>query len=279
MSFQDMAWAVGKKCANPGQKLVLLMLANRTNGHTGQCNPSHKLLADECSMGVSTLKSHLLALESAGYLKIIHKSMEGVSLPNQYQLIIDQGVGQILAGVGQDLTEGGAGIDRGVGQILATKQEVKPRKEPVIPNTSAAAPVLVKPAAASPLEKPDGVNDKVWADFIVLRKSKKATLTTTALSGIQREADHAGWTLEKALVECCTRGWASFKADWIKPAGKPALITSASRQNETFKERDARNSRARYEEMTGRTHPDNLPVDVISTGFTSNANLLEITHD
>jgi len=116
MSFEVMAWAVKQKTANSGQQLVLLLLANHTNGHTGQCNPSHKLLAEECRMGLSTLKNHIKGLEEAGFLRIVHISKEGVSLPNQY----------ILGGVGQNLTDGGSDIDRQVGQNLATKQEDKP---------------------------------------------------------------------------------------------------------------------------------------------------------
>jgi hypothetical protein len=116
MSFEIMAWAVKQKTANSGQQLVLLLLANHTNGHTGQCNPSHKLLAEECRMGLSTLKNHIKGLEEAGFLRIVHISKEGVSLPNQY----------ILGGVGQNLTDGGSDIDRQVGQNLATKQEDKP---------------------------------------------------------------------------------------------------------------------------------------------------------
>jgi hypothetical protein len=122
MSFQAMAWAVEQKCKCPGQKLALLMLANHSNGHTGQCNPSHKRLAEECSMGVSTLKNHLRDLQQAGYLTIIHKSADGVSLPNQYRLNID--------GVSQNLTGGGSKSGRGVGQNLATNQEVEPGIEP-----------------------------------------------------------------------------------------------------------------------------------------------------
>lgn len=86
MSFQDMAWAVDQKCETAGQKLVLLMLANHANGHTRQCNPSHKRLADECSMGVSTVKRNIASLADAGYLVIESRSHDGVSLPNQYRL-------------------------------------------------------------------------------------------------------------------------------------------------------------------------------------------------
>ena len=113
MCFKKMAWAIDQRCSSAGQKLVLLMLANHANGHTGQCNPSHKRLAEECSMGVSTLKAHIAALESAGLLQIVHRANDGVSLPNQYALNAD--------GVGQNLAGGGSEPGRGVGQNLATK--------------------------------------------------------------------------------------------------------------------------------------------------------------
>jgi len=122
MSFQAMTWALSQPTSNSGQKLVLLLLANHCNHHTGQCNPSHKLLAEECSMGISTLKTHISVLQEAGYLTIIHKSLDGVSLPNQYKLNL-AGVGQILAG-------GGSESDGRVGQNLATNQEVKTGIEP-----------------------------------------------------------------------------------------------------------------------------------------------------
>lgn len=122
MSFQAMTWAVDQQCQNAGQKLVLLLLSNYCNGHTGQCNPSHKRLADECCIGVSTLKTHLKALEDMGLLSIIHKASDGVQLPNQYMLKI--------GGVGQNLAGGGSESDGGVGQNLATNQEDKPRIEP-----------------------------------------------------------------------------------------------------------------------------------------------------
>jgi hypothetical protein len=64
---------------------------------------------------------------------------------------------------------------------------------------------------------PDGVSDSVWQEFKALRKAKKAPLTLRAINGIKDEADKAGWTLEKALTECCVRGWQSFKADWVAP--------------------------------------------------------------
>lgn len=58
--------------------------------------------------------------------------------------------------------------------------------------------------------------DPVLADeFLAYRKAKKSPLTPTAWKGIQREAEKAGWSITAAVEETMTRGWQSFKADWV----------------------------------------------------------------
>lgn len=84
MSFEAMSWAVKQATANAGQKLVLLLLANHTNGHTGQCNPSQQLLANECSMGLSTLRRHLIELQEARYISVVHQYADNMKRPSQY---------------------------------------------------------------------------------------------------------------------------------------------------------------------------------------------------
>ena len=121
MSFQAMAWAVTKPCKNAGEKLVLLMLANYCNTHTGRCNPSHKRMADECSMGVSTLKRHLSSLASAGFIEIVPMSRDGVSLPNQYNIPFG---GVEFEGSGSKSDGGSAQIGLGVGPNRATNLEL-----------------------------------------------------------------------------------------------------------------------------------------------------------
>jgi hypothetical protein len=86
MGIKFMAMAIDAKIANSGQKFVLLMLANHCNDHTRQCNPSQKLLAEECSMGLSTLKRHLSDLEAAGYIETINVFKDNIQRPNQYLL-------------------------------------------------------------------------------------------------------------------------------------------------------------------------------------------------
>ncbi len=72
------------------------------------------------------------------------------------------------------------------------------------------------------IQQPEGVSSTTWTDFLKLRKAKKSPITNTAISGIVREAEKVGWSLDQALSECCSRGWIGFKADWVsKSFSKP----------------------------------------------------------
>jgi hypothetical protein len=66
------------------------------------------------------------------------------------------------------------------------------------------------------IQAPEGVSIQTWQDFKKLRKTMRAAITQSAIDGIKREADKAGWSLEDALRECCARGWRGFKAEWTK---------------------------------------------------------------
>ena len=115
--------AIDAKTANSGQKLVLLMLANHCNDHTKQCNPSQKLLAEECSMGLSTLKGHIKALEEAGYLETVNVFKDNIQRPNQYLLKFSSS---------QNWATPPSGSGYPPSQNLATEPEVKTRIEPVV---------------------------------------------------------------------------------------------------------------------------------------------------
>jgi uncharacterized protein YdaU (DUF1376 family) len=109
--------------------------------------------------------------------------------------------------------------------------------------------------APTPPKRPDDVDERVWQDWIALRKSKKAAVSETVLRAAQREADKAGMTLTEFLELWCLRGSQGLQADWIKPQERSA----PGQQIETFRERDERLARERYEELTGRVHSNSLP--------------------
>ena len=78
-------------------------------------------------------------------------------------------------------------------------------------------------------------------DWLALRKSKRAAVTATAISGIAREAEKAGCSLEEALAMSCARGWTGFKAEWMTrdaPVGAISQHGAQTMRNAmAFKER------------------------------------------
>lgn len=93
--------------------------------------------------------------------------------------------------------------------------------EQAIPDINTGVKPVKKTYLSTP---PDGVSLQTWEDFKTLRKAKRATVTETAISGIRREAEKAGVTLQTALETCCERGWQGFKAEWLakEKAADPA---------------------------------------------------------
>jgi len=85
-----------------------------------------------------------------------------------------------------------------------------------------------------------GVERQAAADYVAVRKGKKAPATETALKQIEAEARKAGVPLQAAVTECCSRGWAGFKAEWLTnnqngaragPAQQQTKINGSTRQS------------------------------------------------
>jgi len=107
------------------------------------------------------------------------------------------------------------------------------------PSPSSLSLPLTTQKKAPSVQRPDGVLESTWVDFIKQRKAKKATITETALKGIEREALKAGLSLDAAMQEMCARGWAGFKAEWLTPTpstgfnrvnGDVAALTTPSKR-------------------------------------------------
>lgn len=91
------------------------------------------------------------------------------------------------------------------GMLTNNHKPITNNQEPVKNNTRLAA-----------FSRPLDVEESVWNDFCQHRKAQRATITQTAIDGIQKEAKKAGWNLEIALRECVLRGWRGFKAEWVR---------------------------------------------------------------
>ena len=128
------------------------------------------------------------------------------------------------------------------------------KKEPRSKTTpSPAAPTFDPGAELASL----AVSPQIAADWLALRKTKRATVTPTALKNIIAEVEKAGMSLPAALALCCGRGWAGFNADWLTPRSATPPRASPGYQTANDKAKDW------ADRLTGknRSHePDNRTI-------------------
>ena len=105
-----------------------------------------------------------------------------------------------------------------------TVSKDNPNQEPITNNHKP-----IKERATSVACPPD-VSEQVWQDWLLLRKSKKASVTETVVKGARSEAEKLGWALERFLVEWCTRGSQGLIAEWVE---KPNGLTKTGQMNRT----------------------------------------------
>ena len=94
---------------------------------------------------------------------------------------------------------------------------------PAEPPPPADPPPPAKPPRFEPLSAllALGVDAQVAADWLAVRKAKRAALTQTALDGMVDEAHKAGISVAEAVRICAARGWQGFRASWDWRDDKP----------------------------------------------------------
>ena len=94
--------------------------------------------------------------------------------------------------------------------------------EPVTPSSTEAeaeAEAEKKKArkrAATPLARPDDVDEQVWKDWRAHRRRKSATVSVTVLDGLRKQAVLAKISLQEAMVMQVANGWQGFQAAWVE---------------------------------------------------------------
>lgn len=88
----------------------------------------------------------------------------------------------------------------------------------ILPTTGVVGKAPRKRSAPPSVEKPEGVTDQTWADWLALRAKKSAPVTPTVIAGARREAAEAGISLDAFLGIWCMRGSQGLHASWLKPA-------------------------------------------------------------
>lgn len=97
-----------------------------------------------------------------------------------------------------------------------TNQFGAPARDPDPPSREPSPPPPAKPERFDPMLAlgEHGVDEQLAADWLTVRRQKRAPLTQTALDGLVREAVTAGIPVVEAVRICVERGWVGFKASW-----------------------------------------------------------------
>lgn len=87
-------------------------------------------------------------------------------------------------------------------------------------------------AAPCSVQRPEMVDEQTWADWLKLRKDKKAPVTQTVLNAATKEAAKAGMTLESFLQVWCYRGSQGLEAAWLTPQERSKGVPAESFQSQ-----------------------------------------------
>lgn len=129
-----------------------------------------------------------------------------------------------------------------------TETETEEKQENPSSASADAPPVRAKSKTPSTtIAIPHGVDAQVWADWLVLRKAKKAPVTLTVVRGAEREAAKAGMSLDAFLQIWCRRGSQGLEASWLKADE----IAAHRAPTLSFRERDELAAIEKVRRMTG----------------------------
>jgi Helix-turn-helix domain len=241
MSFQAMTWAV-EQTLPTHQKMVLIMLANRTNHDNGLCFPSLTLLAEECGMTKRSIIEQIKKLEQRGMLSVIrNKDIDDINSVNKYRLNLSfrskRGSLGVVNEVHQGSERGSLGVVNEVHQgsergSLGVVNEVHPNQEYINQEINQEVfnqeinqeQFVVSKKTEKQILHEFGIDGQLADDFLIIRKAKKLPLTKTAVEGIKREADKARLGINEAIKYCIEVGWAGFNSEWY--ANRTASKTS-----------------------------------------------------
>lgn len=257
MSFDAVSWAMDQQIGRATAKFLLVALAECVDGKGTDhmvCFPSAAHLARRTEMDRKSVNANLKLLRDAGFIEdtgerkgttnqvVIYRlkapensAISAVPKPDkeaQNSLAIgpilgplaEEGTGPIFPAKRPNIPTEEAQYSLETGPILGHGTSEEQVIEQVIEQVSKRA------KACASLDRPHDVSEQTWADWLQLRKAKRASVTKTVVDGARRESVKAGMSLEDFLQLWCMRGSQGLIAEWIKPAerSKTGVATKQS---------------------------------------------------
>jgi hypothetical protein len=253
MSFKAMTWAVNHELPAM-QKIVLMVMANRFNEKSNTCWPSLESIAKESGMDKRSVIRQIGKLENIGLIRVVKtRGNNGMNVANRYLLMLDvqgglktgeasklgsdrESLGSDRESLGSDRESPGVVteshpklLDETINEPIKEPKEIEEPIGSFPPHDPKSKKTKTKTQAE--LLEEFGVIGDLAADFITLRKAKRAPLTATALNGIRKEADKAGISIQSAIEVCVVKGWQSFNSTWDWPGKQPLQYPQKSQGN------------------------------------------------
>lgn len=191
------------------EKAVLIALADRADD-VGMCWPSIATLA---AMTCFTDRAVRQSIRSLSEKKLLTVVISPGGKSNRYIVNPEPRSEQTRNDVPSNPERHSPGTTFPRNHVPSNPEPRSANPEPRSPKPS----ITIKEPPVVVNTSPSDVDPKLWADFLTIRKAKKAPVTETAIAGIRREAEAAGIDFSTAIAVCCERGWAGFKADWHTP--------------------------------------------------------------
>lgn len=211
------------------KKLTLLALCDWANDEGGSLYPSISAIAARCSVSERTAQRLVHGLIEDDWLKVVGNENGGrPGMSRRYQInaerIYSEGA---ITGVNSSPVTGDSLTPlRVTNEARRVTNQVETgdtgvTRSTIDPSVKASTRKKGAPAArAAPvktLDRPNGVSEQTWSDWLALRKAKRAPVTEAVLRHAEREAAKAGMTLEAFLVVWCYRGSQGLEASWLTP--------------------------------------------------------------
>lgn len=243
-----MSLAVSALCwplqMSPTAKAVLVCLADFAND-SGECWPSQPKIAERTCLSERAVRDAVKWLESAGLVFVDRSN-------GRHTRYVVTPTPAGAAAPAPDATPAcAAGEPR---QELPVPRHVAPQPRQELPSNRKEPSRTVKATvnkSVPGVECPAGVDPQTWADWLALRKAKKAPVTGTVLKSATAEASKAGLSLEQFLAVWCARGSQGLQADWLKPNERAGPLPTKPSAAADFRGTDY-----------GTTNIDNLPADI-----------------
>jgi len=223
MSVHVMSQVFQRYPSGGGEMLLALALADHADDEGRRIYPAVATLAQKTRQSERTVQYQLRKMEKEGWLLLVANEFGGRNHTRQYRIHPDWIKGADFApiqnGANDDTKGCNQTYERVQPDVLKGAIAVAPESSRIINNHQETSKRVRATYSESP--KPAarlidlGVDPQVAADWLEVRKAKKAPLTQTALDTLCREAAKAGVSVNQAVQICCARNWQGFQAQWL----------------------------------------------------------------